>query len=669
MARSKEQHAGLKTARLQDSANMGRTLLLGKGSSTQIDNSVVVPTRAARNLEQGSQQNLDLLEQYCQTWDLAQKALQHPELSKEKSTLTQLVLTVRSLPDPVLPQDQCEEVMNTDSSSVCQCLQTDEEEEDVSLISSGRDFNRLTGCNLSERSCEDLSSVLSSESSSLRELDLSNNDLKDSGGEPISDGLKSPHCKLETLSLSGCLITEKGCASLATALSSNPSHLRMLDLSYNHPGASGEKLLSARRDDPHSRLNTLRLDHCGEQWLKPGLRKCMLNSCQLTLDTNTVSRHLKLSDNRTVTWVEEDQPYPDHPERFDNYPQLLCRDGLTGRCYWEVERRGEVNISVSYRGIRRKGDGRDCVFGGNDQSWSLFYSDGHYSVWHNNRGTSISSSSVSDRVAVYVDCPADSLSFYTVSSDSLIHLHTFNTPFTQPLYPGFWVGSGSSVSLCSLSYSHPGDSGKKLLSARQEDLHCRLDTLRLDHGGEQRLRPGLRKCSCQLTLDTNTAHRKLKLSDNNRMVTHVMEDQRYPDHPERFESWWQLLCRDGDSGVKLLSARREDPHCRLDTLRLEHGGAQRLKPGLRKSFCEIFTHVKKNGISKGRQITVCEEDPTSPTLIINIYHNGTIMIQGSENSMDNFDKHFQSMKSVAEKKKKGNSQIPQRDQPSPAAVM
>ena len=163
-----------------------------------------------------------------------------------------------------------------------------------------------------------------------------------------------------------------------------------------------------------------------------------------------MNRNLELSDNkRKVTCVKEDQPYPDHPERFDSWPQLLCRDGLTGRCYWEVLRRGGVDISVSYRGIRRRGDSRDCWFGGNDQSWSLECSDDGYYVRHNNRGTSISSSSVSGRVAVYVDCPAGSLSFYSVSSDSLIYLHTFNTTFTQPLYPGFafWSGPGDSVSL------------------------------------------------------------------------------------------------------------------------------------------------------------------------------------------------------------------------------
>uniref|UniRef100_G3PRW7 B30.2/SPRY domain-containing protein n=1 Tax=Gasterosteus aculeatus TaxID=69293 RepID=G3PRW7_GASAC len=174
------------------------------------------------------------------------------------------------------------------------------------------------------------------------------------------------------------------------------------------------------------------------------------DSCELTINTNTVNKHLKLSDNnRKVTCVKEDQSYPDHPDRFDIYCHLLCRTGLTGRCYWEVEWRGYVNVSVSYRRIKRKGRSDDCLFGFNDQSWNLMCSDDGYSVRHNKTETRIFSSS-SGRVAVYVDCPAGSLSFYRVSSDTLIHLRTFSTTFTEPLYPGFGVlfWSGSSVSLC-----------------------------------------------------------------------------------------------------------------------------------------------------------------------------------------------------------------------------
>ncbi|XP_058469633.1 NLR family CARD domain-containing protein 3-like [Solea solea] len=306
----------------------------------------------------------------------------------------------------------------------------------------------LSDCKLSERSCAALSSVLNSVSSSLRHVDLSNNDLRDSGVKLLCDGLKSPHCSLETLSLSGCLVTEVGCSSLTAALNSNPSHLRELDLSYNHPGDSGETLLSAGLKSPHWRLDTLRMDHAGAQRLRPGLWKY---SCELELDTNTVYRELKLSDNnRKVTNVADYQSYPDHPHRFSHFPQLLCKTRLTGRCYWEVKWKGHVLISVSNMSIQRKGDSSQGLFGDYDQSWSLRCSDVRgYSVRHRERETSIDSSSVSHRVSVYVDCPAGTLSFYGISSDSLIHLHTFRTILTEPVYPGFWVSYGSYVSLCS----------------------------------------------------------------------------------------------------------------------------------------------------------------------------------------------------------------------------
>uniref|UniRef100_A0A674DEK7 NLR family CARD domain-containing protein 3-like n=1 Tax=Salmo trutta TaxID=8032 RepID=A0A674DEK7_SALTR len=310
----------------------------------------------------------------------------------------------------------------------------------------------LSDCGITEEGCASLASALKSNPSHLRELDLSNNDLNDSGVKMLSAGLQNPQCKLETLRLSGCLITEEGCASLVSALRLNPSHLRELDLSYNHPGDSGVRLLSARLEDPHCRLERLNVEHGGEHTMKPGLRKYAF---ELTLDPNTSHRNLSWSEvNRKLACGNGSQPYPDHPERFQDHPQVLCREGLSGRCYWEVEWSGKwAMIGVAYKGISRRGQHNDCVLGANDKSWCLFCSDKGYTAKHNNERTFTSSGS--HRVGVYLDWVAGTLSFYMYGtfSDTLIHLHTFHTTFTEPLYPGFGVSwSKSSVSLCQIAY-------------------------------------------------------------------------------------------------------------------------------------------------------------------------------------------------------------------------
>ncbi|XP_066532276.1 NACHT, LRR and PYD domains-containing protein 3-like isoform X2 [Hoplias malabaricus] len=315
---------------------------------------------------------------------------------------------------------------------------------------------RLPGCNLTKDSCETLGSALQSVNSSLKELDLSNNDLQDLGVELLSAGLKTSLCKMETLRLPGCMITERGCSSLASALKSNPSLLRDLDLSYNHPEESGVKLLSDLLQDPHCALEKLQVQHGGISRMRPGLKKYY---CDLTLDANTAHTALSLSEgNRKMERVEETQPCPDHPERFVVVPQVLSVESLTGRCYWEVEWSGEmVSISVSYRGIRRKGVGAESRFGSNKFSWSLFCSGNIYWVRHNNQETEIHPPSHSNRVGVYLDWGSGTLSFYTISphTHTLTHLHTFTSTFTEPLYAGFTVwSSDSSVHLCEREYTH-----------------------------------------------------------------------------------------------------------------------------------------------------------------------------------------------------------------------
>ncbi len=171
------------------------------------------------------------------------------------------------------------------------------------------------------------------------------------------------------------------------------------------------------------------------------------------MDPNTTHTRVILSnENRKAMRVLEKQPYPDHPERFDYGPQVLCGESLSGRCYWETEWSGRVKISVTYKGISRKGERYDCIFGYNDKSWSLDCSDNGFTVWHNNNSIDISvPSHPSNRAGVYVDVSAGSLSFYSVSdTHTLTHLHTFNTTFTEPLYAGFRLYDDSSVSLCEI---------------------------------------------------------------------------------------------------------------------------------------------------------------------------------------------------------------------------
>ncbi|XP_042634394.1 tripartite motif-containing protein 16-like isoform X2 [Cyprinus carpio] len=150
-----------------------------------------------------------------------------------------------------------------------------------------------------------------------------------------------------------------------------------------------------------------------------------------------LNKNLCLSEeNRVIEYTREEQPYPDHPDRFDGFPQVLCRESVCGRCYWEVEWSGSVYITVSYKRISRKGRGKECEFGCNDQSWSLYCSDSSCSFWHNNGKMALPVVSSSSRIGVYVDHSAGTLSFYSVS-DTMTLIHRVQTTFTQPLYAGF----------------------------------------------------------------------------------------------------------------------------------------------------------------------------------------------------------------------------------------
>ncbi|XP_053362957.1 tripartite motif-containing protein 16-like [Clarias gariepinus] len=169
----------------------------------------------------------------------------------------------------------------------------------------------------------------------------------------------------------------------------------------------------------------------------------------LTLDPNTAHDQLILSErSRAVTRSREAHQYSQHPERFDSWPQVLCRESVCGRCYWEVECKGMgVDVSVSYKEIRRKGEGDEGVFGGNSHSWNLQCYRTSVSFWHNNTEIKLQCPSPS-RIGVYVDHSAGTLCFYSVS-DTMSLLHSVHTTFTQPLYAGFRICYFySNINLC-----------------------------------------------------------------------------------------------------------------------------------------------------------------------------------------------------------------------------
>ncbi|XP_023689893.1 tripartite motif-containing protein 16 isoform X2 [Paramormyrops kingsleyae] len=172
-------------------------------------------------------------------------------------------------------------------------------------------------------------------------------------------------------------------------------------------------------------------------------------SCQLTLDPNTAYKELMLSDgNQKVTRKKTALFYADHPERFDGFSQVLCREALSGsRYYWEVQWSGEFSIGVAYKSINRKGKNSSSLLGYNDKSWSMLCSDTGYSVWHNKLDKDLPCSSHAARVGVYLDHRGGSLAFYAVSQ-SMELIYKFQAKFTEPLYAGF--GVGSTVSICHL---------------------------------------------------------------------------------------------------------------------------------------------------------------------------------------------------------------------------
>ncbi|XP_060909736.1 E3 ubiquitin/ISG15 ligase TRIM25-like isoform X2 [Labrus mixtus] len=173
-------------------------------------------------------------------------------------------------------------------------------------------------------------------------------------------------------------------------------------------------------------------------------------SSRLSLDPDTAHPTLVLLEGpQGAHCGEEPQSYPPHPQRFDSVAQVLCREGqFGGASYWEVEWRGGgwVDIGVTYKGIGRKGGGKPCLLGRNENSWRLRCTHAGYAAWHDNRKTTVAAPPC-PRIGVFLERQKGTLSFYSVS-DTVVLLHTFRCPFSQPLYPAFRLDLDTTLLIC-----------------------------------------------------------------------------------------------------------------------------------------------------------------------------------------------------------------------------
>ncbi|XP_067455449.1 tripartite motif-containing protein 16-like [Thunnus thynnus] len=184
---------------------------------------------------------------------------------------------------------------------------------------------------------------------------------------------------------------------------------------------------------------------------EPKIRAGFLKySREITMDPNTAHIKLLLSEgDKKAEQMSQQQSYSSHPDRFTVWWQVLSRESLTGRCYWEVEWRGEgVGVAVAYKNISRAGDSYECGFGFNDKSWMLDCDTDNSLFWFNNISTPVSRPR-SSRVGVYLDHSAGILSFYSIS-ETMNLLHRVQTTFTKPLYAGLYLYNGVTAEFCKL---------------------------------------------------------------------------------------------------------------------------------------------------------------------------------------------------------------------------
>ncbi|XP_041655367.1 NACHT, LRR and PYD domains-containing protein 12-like isoform X3 [Cheilinus undulatus] len=413
---------------------------------------------------------------------------------------------------------------------------------------------RLSRCSLSEISCSSLASALTTNPSHLRELDLSFNELQDSGVKFLCDYLQSPNCKLETLRLSRCSLSEISCSSLASALTTDPSHLRELDLSDNHLQDSGVNFLCDYLQSPNCKLETLRLSGCSLSEYS-----CFFLASILKTNLSHL-RELDLSFNKLQDSGEKclsdlvESPYCrlESLSFWDDDDKVIRADD-------EIKSLKAQHFSLS-EDFNVQKDEKENLYLLDDKtaplSFSLEETDSTYRF--SQSGCSLSEISCSSLVSTlttnpsslreldlsfselqdygvkflcdYLQSPNCTLETLRLSRCSLSDISCSSLASALTTNP-------SSLRELDLSYNHLQDSGVKFLCDYLQSPNCKLETLRLS-------RCSLSEISCSSlasALTTDPSHlRELDLSDN-----HLQ-----------------------DSGVNFLCDYLQSPNCKLETLRL-----------------------------------------------------------------------------------------------------
>ncbi|KAL7876761.1 hypothetical protein AOLI_G00117240 [Acnodon oligacanthus] len=321
---------------------------------------------------------------------------------------------------------------------------------------------RLSDCNLTARSCKTLCSALKS----VRSLDLSNNDLRDSGVELLSAGLESSLCKLEKLRLAGCNFTTNSCEKLASAVQSVSSCLKELDLSNNDLQDSGVELLSAGLRSSHCNLETLRLATCNLTG-----KACENLGSVLQLVTSPL-KELDLSNN----------------ELQDSGTDLLSAGLKSPQCKLDILRLASC-----------------CLGGKSCETLGSALQSAHSSL----KELDLSNNDLKDSGVELLSAGLKSLG---CNLETLRLSGCMVTDEGCSTLASALKSNPSHLRELDLSYNHPGECGVKLLSDLLEDPRCTLEKLQLDHSETIRMKPGLSKYACELTLDPNTAHTRWKES-------------------------------------------------------------------------------------------------------------------------------------------------------------